>query len=299
MPLPLKKWLPARARDAHKGDFGHVLVVAGSRGMAGAALLAARAACRSGAGLVTLAVPEGLQAAIAGHVPEALSLALPENRSGAIAVEACGRLVQEAAAKSWSVLAIGPGLGQHADTERAFISILARVRLPAVIDADGLNLLSRHSREEVRRLFEERGAPCVLTPHPGEMARLLGTDAARVQADREANARRLARELGCVALLKGRGTLVTDGERRAANPTGNPGLAKGGTGDVLTGLIAGLWAQRLADSPQDRGFEAAALGAWLHGAAADIASGLGSPAALTASDVVEALPPAFRRLGRR
>ncbi|MBI4349375.1 MAG: NAD(P)H-hydrate dehydratase [Elusimicrobia bacterium] len=298
MSATLRRWLPARRPDSHKGDFGHVLLVAGSRGMAGAALLAARAACRSGAGLVTLGVPEGLQAAVTGHVPEALTVALPETKTGALAVEACGRLLQDASAKKWGVLAIGPGLGQHGDTERALVSILGRLKIPAVIDADGLNLLSRHPRAEVRRLFEERGAPCVLTPHPGEMARLLGKDHDSVTEDREGSARTLAEELACVALLKGRGTIVTDGERKLVNPTGNPGLAKGGTGDVLTGLIAGLWAQRLANDPGDRGYEAAALGAWLHGAAGDAAARLGSQAALTASDVIDALPIAFRRLGR-
>jgi NAD(P)H-hydrate epimerase len=195
-------------------------------------------------------------------------------------------------------LAIGPGLGQHPDTERALISILGRLHLPAVLDADALNLLSRHKRAEVRRLFDEREAPCVLTPHPGELGRLLGLSSLQVQEDREGHASKLAVELACVCLLKGRGTVVTDGERRHVNTTGNPGLAKGGTGDALTGLLAGLWAQRLAVKPKDRGFEAAALGCWLHGTAGDLAAKAGSGFALTASDVVSALPLAFRALGR-
>lgn len=296
-PATLKRWLPARRPDAHKGDFGHVLVVAGSRGMAGAAILAARAALRGGAGLVTLAVPESLQDAVTGHVPEALSLGLPQTRQGSIAPEACGLLHRESSARGWTVLAIGPGLGGHPDTERALIATLGRLRLPAVVDADGLNLLSRHRRAEVRQLFESRGAPCVLTPHPGEMGRLLGVTAAEVQSGREEAAARLAKELGCVCLLKGRGTIVTDGERRYENATGNAGLAKGGAGDVLTGLIAAVWAQRLKNAPEDRGFEAAALGAWLHGAAADIVAKAGGLPGLIASDVVEALPAAFRKLG--
>ena len=290
------QWLPGRTADAHKGDFGHALIVAGSKGMAGAAILAARAASRAGAGLVTLAVPENLQPVVAGHVPEAMTLGLPEVHGSAIAPEACGRIYRDLAGKRWNVLAIGPGLGTDPTTERALIAILGRIKLPAVIDADGLNLLSRHGLPQVRKLFEERQAPCVLTPHPGEMARLLSWQTDEVQSRREEAARTLARALGCVCLLKGKGTIITDGERMATNPTGNPGLAKGGSGDVLTGVIAGLWAQRLKSAPQERGFEVAALGAWLHGAAADEAVKTRPAATLLASDVVEALPAAFRRL---
>lgn len=296
-PALFKRWLGARKPDSHKGDFGHVLLVAGSRGMLGAAILAARAASRAGAGLVTLALPESLQEAAAGHVPEAMTLGLTQTRAGSIAPEACGQLHKESASKKWNVLAIGPGLGQHPDTERALIAMLGRLRLPAVIDADGLNLLSRHRRTEIRQLFAHREAPCILTPHPGEMSRLLAETTEVVQATREHSVRTLARELGCVCLLKGRLTLVSDGERIHDNATGNPGLAKGGTGDVLTGIIAGLWAQRLKGSPDDRGFEAAAFGAWLHGTAADVAAQAGSQAALLASDVTQALPAAFRKLG--
>ncbi|MBI4422229.1 MAG: NAD(P)H-hydrate dehydratase [Elusimicrobia bacterium] len=296
----LRAWLPERRADAHKGDFGHVLIVAGSRGMAGAAILAARAACRGGAGLVTLAVPRELQPQVAGQVPEALTLGLAQTPAGSLAPESCGQLFRESGGRRWTVLAIGPGLGTGTDTERAVLGVLGKLRLPAVIDADGLNCLSRHSRPSLAQLFANRGAPCVLTPHPGEMGRLLALETAEVQARRGEAAARLSSELGCVCLLKGRGTVVCDRERRFLNVTGNPGLARGGTGDVLTGLIAALWAQRLTragEAREDRGFEAAALGAWLHGAAGDAAARLKTQRALVASDVIDCLPDAFRKLG--
>lgn len=183
--------------------------------------------------------------------------------------------------------------------------------MPAVVDADALNVLALQPREAVRRLLSRRGAPCVFTPHPGEMARLLRVPTAQVQGDRLAAAQGLSRELGVVSVLKGKETVVSDGSRATINPTGNVGLAKGGTGDVLTGVIAGLWSQLVASSHSassprggaselgGRGFEAAALGAYLHGLAADIAARQGSLHSLIATDVIEALPSAFRRLGAR
>ena len=293
----LRRCLPGRKPDAHKGQFGHVLVVAGSRGMSGAAALAGRAALRSGAGLVTIAAPRSVQPIVATIVPEALTLALAETNQGALAPEACSQLQNAHLERGFTVMALGPGLGNQSDTARAVIAVLGGMKLPTVVDADGLNILASQPQSAVRELLSRRGAPCVFTPHPGEAARLLRSKTADIQDDRPAAAQRLAEGLGVVCLLKGQGTIVADGHRTAVNPTGNPGLAKGGTGDVLTGVIAALWAQRLCSEKFEtgRGFEAAVLGAYLHGLAADIAIKEKTVYSLLATDVVEALPQAFKK----
>ncbi|MFH1726391.1 MAG: NAD(P)H-hydrate dehydratase [Elusimicrobiota bacterium] len=327
----LRRWLPPRPREAHKGDFGHVLIIAGSRGMTGAAVLAARGALRSGCGLATVAVPESQQPVVAGHLAEAMTLPLPETTGGAIRADAVGRLLASHQKRDYTVLAIGPGLGTGSETARAVVGALGSLRIPAVIDADAINILALNSRGAVRTLLERRGAPYIFTPHPGEISRLLRSKTASVMADREAAARLLCSELGGVCLLKGRGSLVTDGRRLWRNPTGNPGLAKGGSGDALTGIVTGIWSQRLlmpstpgsrgqgdaelmsgnAPGPgrpdqvrrsepaflTDDGFEAAALGAYLHGFSADRAAKDKTTRALLASDVIEALPAAFIKLG--
>lgn len=295
----LRKWLPARPRDGHKGTFGHVLVVAGSRGMTGAAVLAARGALRSGAGLVTVAVPVSQQHVVAGHLVEGMTLGLPESSSGFVRADAVAVLMSAHEKRGFAALAVGPGLGSGPETGRAVLGILSSLKVPAVLDADALNLLALHPRGEVKTLVAGRGAPVVFTPHPGEMARLLGRKVADVLDDRPGAARDLTEELGGVCLLKGRRTVVAGGGREWVNPTGNAGLAKGGTGDALTGLIAGLWAQRACAAPgsADTGFEAACLGAYLHGYAADKAVRRFTDRCLLASDVLDALPAAFRKLG--
>jgi NAD(P)H-hydrate epimerase len=295
----LKRWLPSRSPDSHKGDFGHVLVVAGSRGMTGAAVLAARGALRAGCGLATVALPESQQPIAACQLAEAMTLPLPETSNGALRADAVGRLQASHQNRGYTVLALGPGIGTHAETARAVVGLLGSLGIPAVVDADALNLLALQTRSAVRTLLDRRGAPFILTPHPGEIGRLLRMDAATVQRDREAAARLLVHEFGGVCVLKGRHTLITDGDRVWFNPTGNPGLAKGGSGDALTGVIAGLWAQRLrtGSGGSDKGFEAAALGAYLHGLAADLAEKEKTARAMLANDVVEALPEAFKKLG--
>jgi NAD(P)H-hydrate epimerase len=294
----LKACLVPRRADDHKGSFGHVLVVAGSRGMAGASILAARGALRSGAGLVTLAVPTSIQVTVAGHVPEAMTVALPENSSGTVRPEAVERLQQAQKDKDYNVLAIGPGLSLHSDTARFVLLALSHLPLPAVIDADALNVLALQEVTGSRQLLRSRAQGCVFTPHPGEMARCLRVTTEEVMKDREAAAEKLCAEWNGVAVLKGHATVIASGERRALNATGGPGLAKGGTGDVLCGLIAGLWAQLLASgrASGDLAFKAAALGAWLHGTAGDLAQKAKTPWAMTASDVVEHLPAAFAKL---
>jgi NAD(P)H-hydrate epimerase len=270
--------LPRRARDAHKGTFGHVLVVAGSRGKSGAALLAAEAAARSGAGLTTLAVPASLQSVVEGHVREAMTAALPHEPSG-------GELADLLAGRA--AVVCGPGLGLTADTRALVAAIVRTCSAPLVLDADGLNAVAGTD------VLRERLAPTVITPHPGEMARLLETDTAAVQADRVAAARGLAERWDVVVVLKGARTVIAAPDGQVAiSPTGNPGMASGGMGDALSGLLGALLSQRL------RPFDAARLGVFAHGAAADAIAARRGEAGLLARDVIEELPPTLAALQR-
>ncbi|MBI5243174.1 MAG: NAD(P)H-hydrate dehydratase [Elusimicrobia bacterium] len=293
----LRKFLPTRRQESHKGDYGHVLLIAGSRGMSGAAVLAARAALRAGAGLVTAAVPESQQPIVAACVPEALTLPLSETSAGTLRTESLGRLLAAHQSRGFAALAIGPGLGTHPDTLKAVIGALGSLKIPAVIDADALNVLALQPRDQIRALLESRGSPSVMTPHPGEAGRLLRLKTREIQDDRRKSADSLAKEYGCVCVLKGWRTVVSDGASCWINPTGNPGLAKGGAGDVLTGIIAGIWAQHLASRSSAGALQAAALGVYLHGLAADIAALAKTTRSLLASDVIEALPDAFQKAG--
>ena len=272
--------LPPRHPDSNKGTFGRVLVVAGSRGMSGAAVLAAGAALRGGAGLVYLAVPQELQPVVASVNPCYLTAGLPQDDDGRLAAAAEDHLL--VLARDKDVIAVGPGLG-HGPAVTALVSaLLARAAAPLVIDADGLNALAGHTDR-----LRGRTAPTILTPHPGEFARLLGTDIQTVQAQRRDLAVRFAAGHGVVLVLKGHGTVVTDGRRVFLNHTGNPGMASGGTGDVLTGLISALVGQRLEP------FAAAQLGVYLHGLAGDLARDDLGEVSLIASDLLDYLPRAF------
>ncbi len=284
--IPTLCALPVRAADAHKGDCGRVLVVAGSRGMSGAACLAATAALRGGAGLVTVAVPEGIVPIVAVYEPSYLTLALPEDSCGRIRTGAMAALNE--ALSSQSAVAIGPGLGQSAGLLDLVGELYSSSPLPLVVDADALNLLAKRPYLLTR---PEEGAPRILTPHPGEFARLTGLDTAAIQQDRQSHAVEFARKHRVVLLLKGRETIITDGVRMAVNTTGNSGLATGGAGDVLTGLIAALLGQRMS------ALDAAHLGAHLHGIAGDLAAEVHSKPGLIASDLLRFLGRAWCELG--
>jgi NAD(P)H-hydrate epimerase len=294
----LREGLVARAPDDHKGVFGHALIVAGSRGMTGAAILAARSALRSGAGLVTVAAPQGVVPAIAAAVPSAMTLPLPENPAGAFRPDGVERLKVYVKERRVTVFAIGPGLTTHPDAARFVLHALAGVPAPAVIDADALNVLASQESDGVAQMLKARRHPCLFTPHPGEMARLLKVKVPDVEASRAKCVERLAREWGGVALLKGHRTLICSGVRTVVNATGGPALAKGGSGDVLTGLLVGLWAQALASGrvDGDQAFKCAALGAWLHGTAGDFAERELTSWAAVSSDLVDFLPKAFKSL---
>jgi NAD(P)H-hydrate epimerase len=276
-PLPR---LPPRPRDAHKGQFGTALLIGGSRGMTGAIALAGMAALRGGAGLVRLAVPEPCLATVAAAEPSYMTLPLPADPAGRIAA-AAGEALRAAAAAA-TVVAVGPGLGRSAELDRLVPELYRELSGPLVVDADGLNALA-----DDPDTLAQPGGPRILTPHPGEFARLIGR---RLDAEqRPMAAVALAARCRATVVLKGQHTLITDGRRQAVNTTGNPGMATGGSGDVLTGLIAALWCQGLDT------FDAARLGVYLHGLAGDLAAAELGEASLIASDLVRWLPQAFRR----
>ena len=241
----LAELLPEREPGSHKGDYGHALIAAGSPGKAGAVILAARAAVRAGAGLVTAAVPEPILPTVDLGSVESMTLGLPAGAAGQIAERAAEVLLDAAEGKA--VLALGPGMGQEAATAAAIRRVVLECPLPLVLDADGLNAFAGRAGE-----LAGRRAETVLTPHPGELGRLLGISPSQIQEDRVAAARGAAEETGAIVVLKGHLTLVASGTAVFVNPTGNPGMATGGTGDVLTGLIAGLLARVLQSRERGR-----------------------------------------------
>lgn len=270
--------LPPRRPDSHKGDYGRVLVVAGSRGMSGAAVLCGTAALRGGAGLVTVACPTEVQDAAALGNPCYMTVPFQYGHDGVDKLAGVG--------ERSDVLAVGPGLGSGPDVaELVRLLLLPLSHKPFVLDADGLNNL-----RPIPDAIRTRKAPLVLTPHPGEFARLIGQSTADVQANREPLAVEFAAKHKVVLLLKGQHTIVTDGTRVYTNATGNPGMATGGCGDVLTGVIAALLGRKL--SP----FDAACLGAWVHGRAGDLAAAEIGQTALIASDLLTYLGTAFREV---
>lgn len=274
--------LPRRAAETHKGHFGLVLLVGGSRGMAGAMALAGTAALRGGAGLVRLAVPEVCLDTVAAFEPSYMTVPLEADPSGRISGAARERIVQ--LAETATVVACGPGMGRSLGLDVLVSWLYTHLMRPMVVDADGLNALSR--RPEVLR--QSTAAVRILTPHPGEFARLVGTERMSDE-ERPQAARELAKRSGAVVVLKGHRTVVTDGLALVTNTTGNPGMATGGSGDVLTGLIASLVAQGL--TPMD----AARLGVYLHGLAGDLAAEALGPESLIASDLVQFFPQAFKQ----
>ena len=276
--------MPRRSPDSHKGAFGRVFVVAGARGFTGAAVLAARGAIRAGAGLVTVGIPASMAAIPPAALPEAMTLPLPETPEGTLSERAGDAILEFAAGVS--AVAIGPGLTTSPEVVTLVRRLLPRLDHPLVVDADGLNALAG----EAERLHDAAG-PVVITPHPGEMARLLGTTVEEVQRDRPASARGAARTLGVTVVLKGARTIVAspDGQARVI-PTGNAAMAAGGMGDVLTGVTAALLGQRLAP------FDAATCAAYLHGLAGDLAAASRGELGVLAREVADNIPRALARV---
>ena len=265
------KILPDRDKEAHKGNFGKILLLCGSRGYTGAAYLAAMGALRSGAGLVFLGVPESIYDIEAVKLNEPVVFPLPDE-AGRLSAGAVSEILERLPAMD--AVLIGPGLGQSEGTFAVVQAVLENAQCPVVLDADGINVMAAH-----KDILRGRTYPTVLTPHAGEFARLGGRT-----GDRQETAEEMANDLGCTVLLKGHCTVITDGHTTYINPTGNPGMAVGGSGDVLSGIIVSLLGQGV------KPLEAAACGAWLHGAAGDLCAAEIGQYGMLPTDLVNVLP---------
>ena len=276
-PLPQ---LPPRNPDSHKGDFGRALLIGGSTGMAGAIGLAGMAAMRAGAGLVKLAVAEPSLPIVAGYEPGYMTAPLLADEQGRLSARSRDAIIELCAAAT--AVGLGPGLGRSRDLTSLVGWLYKHIEKPLVVDADGLNALAEQPQS-----LAKPGGPRILTPHPGEFARLTGGQIPQPH-EREQLAQQFAARCGVVVVLKGRGTVVTDGQRVSVNTTGNPGMATGGTGDVLTGVITALLCQSLGP------YEAARLGVYLHGLAGDLAAEALGQVGMIARDLIDYLPRAIR-----
>lgn len=285
MEMRLPAHLLHRKPNAYKNQFGHVCVLAGSPGMMGAAALTSLAAMRCGAGLVTVGVPKSLNAVLQRKVaPVVMTWPLAETRTQTLSLSALTQIKQSFA--KFDVFAIGPGLSVHASTRRFIQGLVGSSPRPLVIDADALNALGGHLD-----ILTKTNTPKVLTPHPGEMSRLMGTSVKRIEENRSKIAQTVARKYNCVVLLKGHRTVVAaTGRKVYINKTGNPGMATAGSGDVLTGMIAAFIAQGLS------GFEAARCAAYLHGKAGDLAAREKTTLAMIAADIIDQIPMAVMNM---
>jgi NAD(P)H-hydrate epimerase len=274
--------LPVRRPSSHKGTFGHAAIIAGSVGKTGAAAMAAKAALRTGAGLVTVAIPSSVNDVLEAKLQEAMTAPMPETKARTLSRAAFDRLTEFMTART--AVAMGPGLSTHPETVELVQTLVKRLDRPAVLDADALNALAGRAA-----ILTECKTPPILTPHPGEMARLESNATSQaVNADRIGTATRFARERGVFVVLKGARTVVARPDGAAAiSPTGNPGMATAGTGDVLTGMIVGLLAQGVAP------WEASCAATYLHGLAGDLAAAEKGHAGLIAGDVIEQIPYAL------
>lgn len=284
VPAELAPLLKLRPPASHKGDYGRLLIVAGSPGMTGAAALAARGALRAGTGLVTLGIPRSLNPVLEGMVAEAMTLPLPETDEGTVSEEALAPILKFC--RGVDGVALGPGLSRHRRTGRLVRGLVEKCPVPLLIDADGINLLAAR-----RRVLNRARSPLILTPHPGEMARLAGGEKGDPAGDRADAARLFAQEYKLTLVLKGAGTVVAPPDGPIwINLTGNPGMATGGSGDVLTGMIAGFRTQGLSAA------EAARLGVFVHGAAGDRAARRLGMMSLLPSDLLEEIPAVLNQL---
>ncbi len=278
--------LPPRELQSHKGDYGRVLIIGGSRGMAGAPALAGMAALRSGAGLVTLAVPRSIQATVARFEPSYMTLGIGSTTDDCLVVDCEAGLLGAATIRD--VVALGPGLGTAQSTAKLVCNLYSTVECPMIVDADALNALAPSPQH-----LKSPGGVRILTPHPGEFQRLTGEQVSSETDERCRQAANLCTRDASgqtVVVLKGHQTVVCDGEQCSANATGNPGMATGGTGDCLTGIVTALVAQGMQP------FDAARLGVHVHGLAGDLAANELGQVSLIASDLIRFLPTAFQQL---
>jgi NAD(P)H-hydrate epimerase len=284
--------LPERTADSHKGDYGHVLIIAGSRGKTGAAMMTAKACLRAGAGMVTIGVPETLADIFQGRVTEEMVLPLPDTGKGMLSTNSLDTILGFVMEKI-DAIGVGPGIGVSDDTERLLSELVLRSPVPMVIDADGINSLSaaRGRGKGAKDILGSARSPVILTPHPGEMARLLSAGKDFLQQDRMNIATSFSKETGACLVLKGAPTVIAEPEGRVfINTTGNPGMATAGSGDVLTGIIASMLGQGLTS------LNSSVLGVFLHGLAGDIAAEKKGMHSLIASDIIKMMQDAFFRL---
>jgi ADP-dependent NAD(P)H-hydrate dehydratase / NAD(P)H-hydrate epimerase len=280
----IRAYIPERQPDAHKGSFGHMLVVAGSWGKTGAAAMASYAGLRTGAGLVTLALPKSLNMAMETASPEVMTLPLAETPDGTIDLEAKEKILEFLDEMKIEILVMGPGLSTHPQTGQLVRELLNEVSVPIVIDADGINVLC-----SCQDILKRRKGPLILTPHPGEMARLLGLPVQEIQRDRVGIAQKFAQEYQIFLVLKGAITVIGDPEGNIfLNPTGNPGMATAGMGDVLTGMLGGFLAQRWPF------LKAINVAVFLHGLAGDLTAQEIGPVGITATDLLDRIPLAIK-----
>jgi len=276
-----------RKLDTHKGDYGHVLVVAGSVGMTGAAYLCSEAALLSGAGLVTLAIPKSLNPIMERKLTEVMTLPLPETKEQTLSKASYKRLAEFA--KKCDSIVIGPGLSQNKETQTLIRSLIKNVNVPMVLDADALNALAGHLNVLRNTKYETRDT--IITPHPGEMSRLIGRPASFINKNKKTVAKNFASEYNVTIVLKGHQSIVASPKKAIhVNSTGNPGMASGGCGDVLTGIIAAFLANGVDN------FKAARLATYIHGLSGDIAAKEKSEISLRATDLLKFLPQAFKKI---
>ncbi len=274
--------MPERKKDSHKGDYGHVLVLAGSAGLTGAAVLCSLGALRSGCGLVTLGIPKSLNAIMETKLTEVMTRPLPETKNISLSLEALPKIKKML--KGVNAVALGPGLSTDKGTKRLVNKLIKLIDKPLVIDADGLNCICSNIK-----VLKSIKSPIIITPHPGEMSRLSGLEINTIQRNRQRVAKDLARQCNLIVVLKGSNTVVSDGKaNNFVNKSGNPGMATGGTGDILTGMIASFLAQGVP------AFNAAKLAVYIHGKAGDLAAREKGEIGLIAGDILEKVPEAFK-----
>lgn len=284
VPSDIKKLLPQRKTDTHKGDYGHVFVIAGSVGMTGAAALCAQAALLSGSGLITLGIPKSLNPILEIKLTEVMTKPLAETDEQTLSEDAQVEILKFA--KDVDCFAIGPGLSRNSSTQNLVKGLITLLSEPIVLDADGINAL-----ESETLILKSAKAPIIITPHPGEMARLISSSPNEIVRNKEKVAKDFANKYNVVCVLKGHRTVVAEPKGKIyINSTGNPGMASGGVGDVLTGMITSFIGQGL------RPFHAAKLGVYLHGLAGDLAAKEKGQLSLIASDLLNRLPEAIKML---
>ena len=281
----MKGILKKRKKDTHKRDYGHVFVLAGSRGLTGAAALCANASLRAGAGLVTLGIPSSLNLVMEAKLTEVMTCPLAETRKATLSLRAKSDILNKV--KGADVLIVGPGLSQHSETKKLIRQLIVNIKKPMVLDADALNAVS-DDISILKKIHQDY----IVTPHPGEMSRLVKKSTAYVKNNRLSIAKKFSNNYNTVVVLKGSGTVVTDrgAKRHCINKSGNPGMATAGSGDVLAGIIGGFLAQGLAL------FEAARLAVYVHGVAGDLAAREKGEIGLIASDILDKVPPAIKKI---